>query len=107
MRVPALLGLVACSLRATAHARDDGLARTPPMVRAAVARSHQKPRCAADGRIWSSPHSGDPPRLTAADQQGWSTWYAFGADINETKIVEMADAIVERGLRDAGYEFVS
>ena len=39
--------------------------------------------------------------------QGWSSWYAFGADINETKIVQMADAIVEHGLRDAGCEFVS
>lgn len=29
---------------------------------------------------------------------GWSSWYAFGADINETNIVEIADAIVALGL---------
>jgi hypothetical protein len=61
--------LLFASLLAAAKARDDGLARTPPM--------------------------------------GWSTWYAFGTDINETKVVQMADALVEHGLRDAGYEFVN
>ena len=50
-------------------ARDDGLARTPPM--------------------------------------GFSTWYAFGANINETRVVQMADAIVRTGLRDAGYRLVN
>ena len=32
--------------------------------------------------------------------------YAFGADINETKIIEVADAMVTLGLRDAGYTYV-
>lgn len=40
--------------------------------------------------------------VTVCVVQGWSSWYAFGANINETKIVEMADAIVHSGLRDAG-----
>ena len=62
------LPLVAALLIVVA-ARDDGLARTPPM--------------------------------------GWSTWYAFGANLNETRVVQMADAIVRTGLRDAGYTLVN
>lgn len=37
---------------------------------------------------------------------GWNTWNTFGADINEKLILESADAMVETGLRDAGYEYV-
>jgi hypothetical protein len=38
---------------------------------------------------------------------GWSSWYAFGADINETKILQVADAIVSLGLVERGFEFVN
>ncbi len=37
---------------------------------------------------------------------GWNTWNTFGPDINETLIMESADAMVETGLRDAGYEYI-
>ena len=33
--------------------------------------------------------------------------YAFGSDINETKIVQIAEKIVAHGLRDAGYVYVN
>ena len=35
---------------------------------------------------------------------GWNTWNTFGANINEQLIME--SAMVESGLKDAGYEYV-
>ena len=37
---------------------------------------------------------------------GWNSWNTFGADINEKLIFEIADAMVDTGLRDAGYEYL-
>ena len=51
--------------------------------------------------ICADQQSSHPPPTTRVAER-WSTWYAFGGDINETKIVQMADVIVSTGLRDAG-----
>ena len=37
---------------------------------------------------------------------GWSTWYAFGPDINETRVLQTADALVSAGLSALGYEYL-
>lgn len=37
---------------------------------------------------------------------GWNSWNTFGRDISSELIRETADAFVETGLRDAGYEYV-
>ena len=37
---------------------------------------------------------------------GWNTWNTFGENINEQLILETADAMVEKGLKDAGYEYI-
>ncbi len=37
---------------------------------------------------------------------GFNTWNTFGYDINEELIRQLADAMVESGLRDAGYEYL-
>jgi alpha-galactosidase len=37
---------------------------------------------------------------------GWNTWNTFGCNISETLIRQMADAIVNNGLRDLGYKYV-
>lgn len=37
---------------------------------------------------------------------GWNTWNTFGPDINEALILEATDAMVESGLKDAGYEYI-
>ncbi|GAA0404648.1 ricin-type beta-trefoil lectin domain protein [Micromonospora gifhornensis] len=37
---------------------------------------------------------------------GWNTWNTFGCNINETLIRQMADAIVNTGMRDLGYKYV-
>lgn len=37
---------------------------------------------------------------------GFNTWNTFGEDINEEMIKEIADAMVESGLRDVGYTYL-
>jgi alpha-galactosidase len=37
---------------------------------------------------------------------GWNSWNTFGCDISEALIRQMADAIVDSGLRDLGYQYV-
>lgn len=37
---------------------------------------------------------------------GWNSWNTFGSDISEALIRETADAMVETGLRDAGYRYL-
>jgi len=38
---------------------------------------------------------------------GWNSWNTFGNDISDALIRETADAFIEHGLRDAGYEYVT
>lgn len=37
---------------------------------------------------------------------GWNSWNTFGENINEQLIMETADCMVEKGYKDAGYEYV-
>ena len=37
---------------------------------------------------------------------GYNTWNTFGKDIHEQLIKELADAFIENGLKDAGYEYL-
>ena len=37
---------------------------------------------------------------------GWNTWNTFGNNINEQLIMEIADTVVEKGYKDAGYEYI-
>jgi alpha-galactosidase len=37
---------------------------------------------------------------------GWNTWNPFGCNIDEALIRDMADAMVNSGMRNAGYEYV-
>ena len=37
---------------------------------------------------------------------GWNTWNTFGQNINEQLVMESADQMVEKGYKDAGYEYV-
>lgn len=38
---------------------------------------------------------------------GWNSWNAYHCDINSDQFLEAAQAIVDRGLRDAGYKYVN
>ncbi len=44
--------------------------------------------------------------LAKTPPMGWNSWNTFGPNISESLIMETADAMVERGLKDAGYEYV-
>ncbi len=37
---------------------------------------------------------------------GWNTWNTFARDINEKLVIESADALIELGYKDAGYEYI-
>ena len=52
---------------------------------------------AMPGKAQKWEHLADTP------QMGWSTWNKFQGNINEDIIRGIADAMVETGLRDAGY----
>jgi len=44
--------------------------------------------------------------LSRTPPMGFNTWNTFGKDINEQVIFEIADAMVDLGLKDAGYEYL-
>jgi len=47
------------------------------------------------------------PSLSPTPPMGWNSWNWFGKqDINERIVYEVIDAMVEHGLRDAGYNYV-
>ncbi len=44
--------------------------------------------------------------IAAKPPMGWNSWNTFGKDIDEELIFQIADTMVERGYRDAGYEYL-
>ena len=44
--------------------------------------------------------------LCPTPPMGWNSWNKFGCNVSEKLIMETADAMVQNGLRDAGYEYV-
>lgn len=44
--------------------------------------------------------------LASTPPMGWNSWNAFGEDINEEKVLAIADAMVVSGMRDAGWRYV-
>lgn len=45
--------------------------------------------------------------LATTPPMGWSSWNNFGVEINEQLLIETIDAMVENGMRDAGYIYVN
>ena len=45
--------------------------------------------------------------LADTPQMGWSTWNKFQGNISEDIVKGIADAMVESGLRDAGYTYIN
>jgi alpha-galactosidase len=56
-------------------------------------------------RLTAEPDS--PINLALTPPMGWNSWNQFNCTISEELIKETADAIVARGLKDAGYEYVN
>ena len=44
--------------------------------------------------------------LAATPPLGWNSWNAFSCEVTEDDIRAAADALVDTGLRDVGYEYV-
>ena len=44
--------------------------------------------------------------LTMTPPMGWNSWNTFGANISDSLVRETVDAIVDLGLKDAGYDYV-
>lgn len=51
-------------------------------------------------------HAQNEETLAAKPPMGWNSWNKFGCDVSEKLIMEMADAMVVSGMRDAGYEYI-
>lgn len=45
-------------------------------------------------------------KLAKTPPMGWNSWNKFGCNVNEALIMGIADAMVNNGLKDAGYEYV-
>ena len=45
-------------------------------------------------------------KLARTPPMGWNSWNCFHKDINEVQIKQIADAMVDSGMRDAGYEYL-
>jgi len=44
--------------------------------------------------------------LALTPPMGWNSWNLFEGDVSEDLIKEIADAMVETGMKDAGYEYI-
>jgi len=49
----------------------------------------------------------DEPTVAATPPMGWNSWTHFSHQIDAQLVREIADAMVESGMRDAGYEYVN
>lgn len=57
--------------------------------------------------LFSLPLQGQKfPNLAQTPPMGWNSWNTFATDINEELIRSVADAFVERGLKEAGYAYI-
>lgn len=45
--------------------------------------------------------------LAKTPPMGWNSWNVFGGNINEVQIKEIADKMVESGMKDAGYIYLN
>ncbi len=56
--------------------------------------------------LYTGMHAQKAENLALTPPMGWNSWNTFGTDINEQLVMDIADAFVDLGLRDAGYEYL-
>ncbi len=44
--------------------------------------------------------------LALTPPMGWNSWNCFGCDVNEVLIMQAADAMIESGMKDVGYQYI-
>jgi alpha-galactosidase len=49
----------------------------------------------------------NPGILAVTPPMGWNSWNAFACDIDESRIKAAADALVNSGMKDVGYQYVN
>lgn len=61
-----------------------------------------------DGNVDAAPRTStvDARSLAATPPMGWNSWNVYGPDIDEGRILAIADAMVDTGMRDVGWEYV-
>ncbi|QNP75212.1 RICIN domain-containing protein [Streptomyces roseirectus] len=52
------------------------------------------------------PASAAPGSPALTPPLGWNSWNSFGCGVTEARVKEAADAMVNSGMRDAGYQYV-
>lgn len=57
--------------------------------------------------LWSIFHTTVTAQNIHTPMMGWSSWNTFRVHINENLIKETADAMIDRGLKEAGYKYVN
>ena len=45
--------------------------------------------------------------LCLTPPMGWSSWYAFGAKVNQQRVLAVADAMVKSGLAEHGWSYIN
>lgn len=45
-------------------------------------------------------------QLAKTPPMGWNSWNKYGCNVSEALIMQMADAMVSSGMKDAGYEYI-
>ena len=56
--------------------------------------------------LFQSSYSQKFEDLAPTPPMGWNSWNKFGCNVSEKLVMEMADAMVESGMLDAGYEYI-
>jgi alpha-galactosidase len=46
------------------------------------------------------------PGLAKTPPMGWNSWNTFATNINEKLVMDIADAMISSGMRDAGYSYI-
>ena len=91
------------SARFRRRAAAVALAATTALLGTAVPTWAAVPTRAAHTRPHEVPPIND---LAKTPYQGWNTYYGLGSDFNEQSIKDEAKALVDRGLKAAGYNYV-
>ena len=86
------------------HSLEEKISKQPPKMRAI--RPLVTLMVALHYAIVASAAQSPSTQPFQTAPMGWSTWYAFGPAINETRVLQTADALVSSGLSALGYKYV-
>ena len=89
---------ISCAVRHGAKMRNraslGALAIVAPLLGVLLLFSHTRPAAALDNGVARVP------------PMGWNHWNAFGCNVSETLVRQMADTIVANGMAAVGYQYV-